>query len=548
MRREAMNSRPDLERSMGLAGATGVGVGAIVGGGILALAGVAFAATGPAAIVAFALNGLIALVTALSFAELATRFPESGGTYAFARKVLSIRAAFTVGWVVWFASIVAATLYAFGFGAFALIVIVDVTHALGGQLPDWFAGRLAIVVLAVGAVGVYALGLLRTAGGGAPWVNIGKVAVFGILIAAGLWKLAGTPPATIGERLSPFFSGGAAGLIQAMGFTFIAMQGFDLIAAVGGEVRDPKRTIPRAMFLSLAIALAIYLPLLLVIATVGVAPGQAVTALGAGQPEAVVAIAARNYLGGFGYWLVIVAGVLSMLSALRANLLAASRVALAMARDRTLPHWMALLSTRRRTPAAAVLSTAVLVVLVLLAIPDVAAGGAAASLVFLITFALAHRVSILARRRGDRARAAFRVPWFPYLPGGQRSVGRDHRGRVARVGRDALRVGLRRTGADGGRLQPGARRRAGPAARPQPAGARADRQPVQRRGDGGRGQRARAARRRTRATPVGRDPARRRRGGDRAAVTGQRADCPPRGAQRVLCPQPRPGGAHDRLG
>ena len=70
----------ELGRTVGLWGATGIGVGAIVGGGILALAGVAFATTGPGAIVAFALNGVIAALTALSFAELASTFPESGGS------------------------------------------------------------------------------------------------------------------------------------------------------------------------------------------------------------------------------------------------------------------------------------------------------------------------------------------------------------------------------------------------------------------------------------------------------------------------------------
>ena len=103
---------------MGLLAATGVGVGAIVGGGVLALAGVAFATTGPSAIIAFALNGAIAMLTALSFAALASRFPESGGTYTYARKVLTVEAAFAVGWVVWFASVVAAVLYALGFAVF----------------------------------------------------------------------------------------------------------------------------------------------------------------------------------------------------------------------------------------------------------------------------------------------------------------------------------------------------------------------------------------------------------------------------------------------
>ena len=118
-----MNYSPETERKMGLFGATGVGVGAIVGGGILVLAGVAFATTGPGAMVAFGLNGVIALLTALSFAEMASKFPESGGTYTFCKKVLSIEAAFMVGWVVWFASIVAAVLYAVGFAYFALVMI-----------------------------------------------------------------------------------------------------------------------------------------------------------------------------------------------------------------------------------------------------------------------------------------------------------------------------------------------------------------------------------------------------------------------------------------
>ena len=85
-----MEERAPNPRSMGLFGATGVGVGAIVGGGILALAGVAFAATGPAALVAFALNGVIAVLTALSFAEIAAAFPQSGGTYNFAKRFLSV--------------------------------------------------------------------------------------------------------------------------------------------------------------------------------------------------------------------------------------------------------------------------------------------------------------------------------------------------------------------------------------------------------------------------------------------------------------------------
>ncbi len=157
----------ETDRHLGLAATTGVGVGAIVGGGILALAGAAFGTTGPSAIVAFALNGVVAVLTALSFAEVSSRFPESGGTYLFAKKVLSVETAFTVGWVVWFASIVAAVLYAMGFAQFAVVAAQDIWRQLGGSPPTWLASRWSIAGIAAMAAAVYAVSLIQSAQGGA---------------------------------------------------------------------------------------------------------------------------------------------------------------------------------------------------------------------------------------------------------------------------------------------------------------------------------------------------------------------------------------------
>ncbi len=405
-----------LQRSIGLVGAIGIGVGAIVGGGILALAGAAFAATGPSAILAFALNGVIAVITALSFAELSCAFPQSGGTYTFAKKVLSVEAAFAVGWVVWFASIVAAVLYALGFGYFAAIVVQQVWQAVADSAPQWLASRWIVAALAVAAIALYTIGLLRKGAGGGQWANVGKLVVFGVVIAAGLWAMTGRSASEMQQSLTPFFSAGAMGLVQAMGFTFIALQGFDLIAAVAGEIREPERNIPRAMLTSLGIALLIYLPLLLVISTVGVAPGQSITVASKANPEAIIAVAAQQFLGSFGYWLVIVAALLSMLSALQANLFAASRVAMSMARDRTLPHAFSVISETRGTPVTAILVTSGIVVAIVLVVPNVSAAGAASSLFFLITFSLAHMICYLARKRSGDRWATFRAPLFPLVP------------------------------------------------------------------------------------------------------------------------------------
>jgi amino acid transporter len=126
-----------------------------------------------------------------------------------------------------------------------------------------------------------------------------------------------------------------------MGYTFITLQGFDLIAAVAGEVQNPERYIPLSMFVSLSIALIIYLPFLFIIATIGVPAGQNIKSLSLMNTETVVAVAISNYLGPIGYWLIIITALLSMLSALYANILAASRIALAMSQDRTLPRFLA---------------------------------------------------------------------------------------------------------------------------------------------------------------------------------------------------------------
>lgn len=406
----------ESERKIGLLGATSVGVGAIVGGGILALAGVAFATTGPSAMVAFALNGVIALLTAFSFAEMASKFPESGGIYTFSKKVLSVEAAFTVGWVVWFASIVAAALYAIGFAYFAMVLTSDVWHSIQGDTPQWLNSTPLLKVVALATIAGLTIALTRQSESSGKWVNLGKVLVFGTLILGGLWAVANQSPAVTAGALKPFFSAGTIGLFQAMGYTFIAMQGFDLIAAVGGEVREPSKNIPRAIVLSLAIALVIYIPLLFIIATVGVPEGQSIGAAAASDPEGIMAVAARQYLGPFGYWLVIVAAVLSMFSALQANIFAASRIARTMARDRTLPSPLSLLSGKRRSPATAIVVTAVLASLILIALPDVAAAGAAASLIFLVTFAVAHGVAILVRQRSPHNPPPFRIPLYPSVP------------------------------------------------------------------------------------------------------------------------------------
>lgn len=410
-----MNNQSD-QRTIGLFGATGIGISAIVGGGILALAGVAFSTAGPAAIAAFALNGAIALVTALSFAEMASSFPESGGTYTFAKKVLSVRSAFMVGWIAWFASIMAGALYALGFASYATLALETLFPQLTSLLPARFGMRGLGMLLAILSIFYYVAILSRRRAEVGQWANIAKMGLFVILILGGLWVFADAPEGTLKRTMTPFLPFGTLGLLQAMGYTFITLQGFDLIATVAGEVKEPGRTLPRAMLFSLGAALAIYLPLLFIVAAVGAGPGETIITLSGSHPGNLIALAAENYLGRIGFWLVVAGALLAMLTALYANLFAASRLALTMARDRTLPDNFGAIHREWGSPVAAVFASGIPMLVLVLLLSDVSAAGGAASLIFLLTFSLVHLTSVLARRRAGHMKPPFCLPLFPLFP------------------------------------------------------------------------------------------------------------------------------------
>jgi basic amino acid/polyamine antiporter, APA family len=395
-------------RRLNLVGATLVGVGAMVGAGIFVLCGVAMDRAGPAALLAFTLNGVLSLITAASFAELSSAFPESGGSYVFARKVFPIGGAFAAGWVLWFAYVAACALYSLGFASFLGFALRE---GLGMSLASWFEPVVGA------ATALVSLWILAKKGAGAGnWISVAKMVAFLILIVAGLVVLATRPAGTAERSLTPFLPHGITGVFMAMGFTFIALEGFEIIAAIGEEVQAPEKTIPRAMFLSIGITMVVYTGLLFVVLTVGGTPGgpPAWQVLGRSGDSA-MAVAAGNYLGVVGSVVVVAAGLLSTFSALAATMLAASRVSFSMARDRALPRSLSKLGGDSGSPQVALIVSGVLVVLVILVTGNVEVTGAAASLIFLVSFGLTNAAGLLVRLRSG-ALATFRAPFYPALP------------------------------------------------------------------------------------------------------------------------------------
>ncbi|NUQ35529.1 MAG: amino acid permease [Planctomycetaceae bacterium] len=401
--------------TIGFYRATIAGIGATVGGGIFILSGIGWNEAGPGIILAFLLNALLAASVACAFSEMSTAFPQSGGAYVFAKCVLAVRPAFATGWVLWFAYVVAGALYAMGFSAYAVIAVDGVCALMDRAPPPWLMDRYGQLALAALATAGYAILLVRAKESAGFFTTLAMLLVFLGLVVGGVVVIAGGgTTADASATFTPLFPGGAAGIAAAMGYTFITMQGFEVIAAFAGEVKQPRRNLPRAMFTALFVSAALYIGLLLVTVIAGV--DDHARAVSASEPHRFMAVAVENFLGAPGYWATVVITVLASLSALQGNLLAASRVALTMAKDRTLPRVLAKAHSVTGVPTVAVYVSALLGVTLIILLPDLGAAGSAASLIFLLSYALAASTSYLARKRGSARRGGFLAPLFPLIP------------------------------------------------------------------------------------------------------------------------------------
>ena len=414
---EENNQQVTFARGLGFFDATMIGVGAMIGAGIFVLTGIAAGEAGPASILAFTLNGIVTLVTAMAYAELASSIPESGGGYAFVKHAFPDIMAFIAGIWLWFAYTVACSLYAAGFGHYFLeffsIYFPD-THNL---LLSYTGKHAAFVVLTL-FVGVAFVALnVRGAGVTGKTENVivvAKIAVLSVFILFGLEAILSDIPAAKAE-FTPFLPKGLAGVFVAMGLTFIAFEGYDLIATVAEEIKDPEKNIPRATFVSIGVTVFIYLCVILV--SLGAVHAESMPSwqfLGKYKETAIVK-AAAVMMPGVGVFLIVIGGVLSTMSALNATVLASSRVVFSMARDGWLPSKIASIHAKRRTPHVAIWLTGAIFLVIAVALP-VELLGSAASIMFLLVFAMVNLALIALRRKNPRLTRPYKIPLYPVLP------------------------------------------------------------------------------------------------------------------------------------
>ena len=294
------------------AGATGLA--AILGAGIFAVIAAAAGVAGPSLWVSLLIAACVAFCNALSSAQLAAVYPRTGGTYEFGRRAMGQWWGFGAGWMFLAANTFGPGVIALTFGAYF--------HAVIPEVPS----RAAAVLAALGMTTLNALGIRRS-------VRVTDVVVVLSIVSLLSVVVIGLPEGRL-SNLTPFASGGVGGVLQATALLFFAYTGYSRIATLVEEVRNPKRTIPRATVIALSTATILYLAVAFTVLTVLGAAGvsESLSPL----QSAMVAVSS-----GTGVAIVIVGALLTTFNEGLSDLLGVSRVAFAMARQSDLPVGMA---------------------------------------------------------------------------------------------------------------------------------------------------------------------------------------------------------------
>ncbi|MEX5255181.1 APC family permease [Kocuria arenosa] len=395
---------PALARRLGALDATVIGVGSMVGAGVFVAFAPAAAFAGPWLPLALLLAAVVAWCNATSTAQLAAVHPASGGTYVYANRQLGPWPGFVAGWGFVTGKTASAAAMALTFGLYA----AELTGA------DDAAARLLAVAAVLGLTAVNLGGVTRTA----RLTKLLVAPVLVVLLAVVVLLFAGTGPAA-GDGLG--WDGTAWGVLPAAGTLFFAFAGYARVATMGEEVRDPARTIPRAVLGALAFTLLLYGLLGL-----GLLRFLGVDRLAASGAPLLTVVREAGWAAGpatAGAVVVTAAAALATLGALLALVAGITRTALAMARERDLPGPLGAVSQRRRVPWAAELAVAGLVVAIVLA-GDVRTVIGFSSFGVLVYYALANLSALTLRQRpGWAPRAvnalglagclvlAFTLPW-----------------------------------------------------------------------------------------------------------------------------------------
>lgn len=370
-----------LERRLGTGDAVVIGLGSMIGAGVFAAFGPAAEAAGSGLLLALVLAAGVAFCNAVASAQLAAQYPTSGGTYVYGRQRLGEWWGFAAGW----AFVVGKT------GSCAAMALTFAAYAVHGS--PW--AHRAVALAAVAALTAVNLrGITRTAALTRVLVGLSLAALAVIVLAIA------TGDASL-DRIGSPFDGGTHGTLQAAALLFFAFAGYARIATLGEEVRDPGRTIPRAIVIAFVVVVALY-------AIVAVA---ALAAAGASGLAGTVAPLETGTAAAGAAWalpFVRVGAAVASLGSLLALIAGVGRTSLAMARNRDLPGVLATVDERRSVPRRAELTIAVAIA-VIVVVADVREAIAFSSFGVLLYYAVANAAAFTQTREQRRWPRALNV-------------------------------------------------------------------------------------------------------------------------------------------
>ncbi len=378
----------ELAQGLGLMEALTIGVGTMIGAGIFVLPGFILTETGPAASIAFLIGGVVALLTALSAAEIATGMPKSGGGYYFVSRAFGPMWGAIIGWSTWFGLIFASAFYMMGFGEYVATFI--------GVSPS---------VLALGmTVGLTILNITGSKGAGqAQNFIVGLLAV--ILFVFMGWSIPNANPTLVTGDFAPMGWGAVVGGTATL---FVTYCGFAGIASMAEEIKEPAKNLPRALLGSVISVTVLYVALMLIVAAL-----RPYSELGG---STIVADLADELMGGWGRWMIMVGAIMATVSSANASIMAASRISFAMGRDRLIWGWLNEVHPKFRVPHRAIAVTGVLTAAITF-FGNIELLAEVSGFLHLVLYGLMSIACIILRRADlDSYKPVFQVPLFPWLP------------------------------------------------------------------------------------------------------------------------------------
>jgi APA family basic amino acid/polyamine antiporter len=339
-------SSPLLKRELGIFGATLMGLGSIVGTGVFVSIGIAAEVAGPGVILAVGIAALVAVCNGLNSAQLAANHPVSGGTYEYGYKYLNPWLGFTAGWMFLLAKTASAATAALGFAGYFL-------NAVG------VADRTYLILTALGSLATLTLIVLT----GIRRSNIANTVTVSVtLLSLGVFVAVGLPE--VRWSMTALQNDSSIGsILQATALMFVAYSGYARITTMSEEVREPKKTIPKAIILSLALTMLLYVAVAIVVAGAGEPDKLSLLPGGTTAPLEVIA---RSFPIPGVSQLLAVGAITAMLGVLLNLILGLSRVWLAMGRRRDMPRVLARLNPEGTTPYVAVVVVEVTIALLIL--------------------------------------------------------------------------------------------------------------------------------------------------------------------------------------